>query len=98
MKLIVIIIKEENALSSSLDENYKSDLQIDEKVNVNSRPKQAAVKAEIKRKFTKEEDISWRGKCEKYADYITLSMLMMKNNLIWYKGNLQFLVNAHVLK
>ena len=54
----MIIIKEENALSSLLDENYKSDLQIDEKVNVNSRPKQAAVKAEIKRKFTKEEDIS----------------------------------------
>ena len=58
MKLIVIIIKEKNALSSSLDENYKSDLQIDEKVNVNLRPKQVAVKAEIKRKFTKEEDIS----------------------------------------
>ena len=47
-----------NAVNSSLDENYKSDLQIDEKVNVNLRPKQVAVKAEIKRKFTKEEDIS----------------------------------------
>ena len=76
------IIKEKNALSSSLDENYKYDLQIDEKVNVNLRPKQAAVKAEIKQKFTKEEDISRRGKREKYADYITLSMLMVKNNLI----------------
>ena len=42
-----------NTVSSSLDENYKSELQIDEKVNVNLRPKrQAAVTDEIRRKFT----------------------------------------------
>ena len=44
-----------NAVNSSLDENYKSDLQIDEKVNVNFRPKrQAAVAGEISRKFANE--------------------------------------------
>ena len=44
-----------NAVNSSLDENYKVDLQINEKVNVNLRPKrQAVVTGEIRQKLTKE--------------------------------------------
>ena len=44
-----------NAVNSSLDENYKGDLQINEKVNVNLRPKrQAVVTGEIRQKLTKE--------------------------------------------
>ena len=44
-----------NAVNSSLDENYKGDLQINEKVNVNLRPKrQAEVTGEIRQKLTKE--------------------------------------------
>ena len=47
--------EEGNAVNSSLDENYKSDLQINEKVNVNLRPKrQAVVTGEIRQKLTKE--------------------------------------------
>ena len=44
-----------NAVNSSLDENYKGDLQINEKVNVDLRPKrQAVVTGEIRQKLTKE--------------------------------------------
>ena len=47
--------EDRNTVNTSLDENYKSNLQIDEKVNVNLRPKrQAAVTSEIRRKFTNE--------------------------------------------
>ena len=47
-------MKEETLLSSWLDENYKSDLQIDEKVNLNLRPKrQVAVTGEIKKMLKK---------------------------------------------
>ena len=44
-----------NAVNSSLDENYKGDLQINEKVNVDLRPKrQAVVTGEIRQKLAKE--------------------------------------------
>ena len=47
--------EDRNTVNTSLDENYKSNLQIDEKVNANLRPKrQAAVTGEIRRKFTNE--------------------------------------------
>ena len=47
--------EDRNTVNTSLGENYKSNLQIDEKVNVNLRPKrQAAVTGEIRRKFTNE--------------------------------------------